>query len=263
MHGHSHHTCMSSYMQSMHNAGGDNSVRRAIPPRMTLREGGLDRSSKHQGSSIGPKENMAKRQVRQDMEHEMRMFNLRDGEVVEGEPMDSRRKAVLKGNMDVRASEGVVERLRKEKKVLWKELVHAQKDVHWTKLGVSRQGAGVSGLDVASAEGDVRTRYFRLHDKREETWQAKETWRKAVRRLRAAEVAERAGGHALDIKRCERAIEVMREEIKMHRSALKDEVDEEVGWKHGHSASPEAQTERAKCVESVKNQYGVDVDEGS
>lgn len=156
--------------------------------------------------------------------------------------MDSRRKAVLEGNTNVRASEGIVERLREEKMALWRELMQAHADVHWTKLGVSRQGVGVSGLDVTSAEGDVRTSYFRLHEKREEVWQAKVTYRKAIRRLRAAEAAERAGGHALDIQRCERAIEVMREEIKMHRSALKDEIDEEVGWKHGHPASQEAQT---------------------
>lgn len=178
-------------------------------------------------------------------------------------PPSLRRKAVLERSMEVRAAESDVKRLREGKVALMRELVRANKDVHWTKLGVSREGVSVSDKDVASAEGDIRTSYFQLHEKREEVWQAKEAERLAVRKLRAAEAAQRAGEHAVEIKKCERAIDEMREEITMHRSALKDEVEEEVGWKHGCQTSPEVRAERVRCLETMRCEYGVDVEEGS
>lgn len=50
-----------------------------------------------------------------------------------------------------------------------------------------------------------------------------------MRKVPAAEAVGRAGEHALDIKKRERAIEVMRKEIEMHQSALKHEINEVVG----------------------------------
>jgi hypothetical protein len=223
-----------------------------------------DRDSK---SVVRSRNTMANQQ---NLEREMRRFSLRHGEDAndgqddaETGPGDLRKRAVSEGKMDVRMAEGIVERLREEKVALTGELVHANKDLHWTKLGVSRAGVSVSERDVVSAEGDARTCYFRVHAKREEVWQAKEAKRRAVRRLRAAEAAERAGGHAMEIKKCELAIGKMREEIEMHRGALRDEINEEASWKHAHPASQEAHVERAECLETVKHEYGVDVGEGS
>lgn len=100
---------------------------------------------------------------------------LRGGEVVGDKqdgtdhgPTDWRSEVVLESKVEVQVSEGQVEKPREEKLALWRKLVQAQTDFQWIESGISRQGMGTSTVDIASADGEVRTSYFRSHKKREE-----------------------------------------------------------------------------------------------